>query len=143
MILAIASGSRIAKVFGTCSPMIIWNVVIRKNESGNAIAWMVISLSPRWNILLSPINCCAIRGSPTRHKASDAIVTPSWHADRYLSMCSRISLINIAFLFPCWISTSIWEPLTFTRANSAATKNQLINTIRSTKNIEIIRSLLI
>ncbi len=72
----------IASIFGTCSPTLMWAAV----TSANAIATEIATATP----CDRPPKIGSIRvataGSPRKPIPIEAIVIPTWHADRYSSI---------------------------------------------------------
>ena len=71
-------------------------------------------------------------GSPMKPMPSEAIVMPSWQADRYSSMWSIWCAARRAPFLPSSASSSIFVPRARTSANSAATKKPLAATSTAT-----------
>src|SRR4051794_16759928 len=74
----------------------------------------------------------AIAGSPRKPIPSEAIVMPSWHADRYSSMWSICRSTRLALRLPSSRSCSMRDSRVRTRGNSAATKTPFAATSTST-----------
>ena len=62
-------------------------------------------------------------GSPSQPRPRAVIVMPSWQAERYSSRLETTFLARTALRLPSAISWSMRVVLTFTIANSLATKN--------------------
>ena len=78
------SGLVIASIFGTCSPTLMWSPV----TSANAIATEIPTATPCEETPKISSISVAIAGSPRNPIPIDAIVIPTWHADRYSSIRS-------------------------------------------------------
>ena len=114
----------IAISFGTCSPAVMWSEV--------AIVKAIAKASAVATPCESPPNSGSIRlasaGSPRKPIPIEAIVIPSWQAERYSSMRSSWTSTRLARFEPSLASCSILPRLVRTSANSAATKTPLIST---------------
>ena len=76
----------------------------------------------------------ATAGSPIQPRPNDAKVIPNCDTDKYESkLCTKFDA-NLAFEVPSCTNESMRELLTFTIANSAATKKPFNNTKNITKN---------
>lgn len=111
----------IATVLGANSPTTTWTNVISRNArmveitcTDGPVIWIKENTGiNRWETVFSPIH----------PKTKERIVIPSWTVDKYSSKLESIFLAARALLFPSSTSWSIRVLLTFTIANSDATKN--------------------
>ena len=130
MLKAIFSELTIASDLGTNSPNTIWQPVIIENAIINAIeCW---ALGGKWNRLNIGINRRNTAGSPTHPRPKDDKVIPSWQADKYEFKSLTTIKVFLARLLPWSANVSILDFLTFTIANSVATKNPFKNTRKNT-----------
>ena len=81
---AVGSGLVMASIFGTCSPTLMWSPV----TSANAIATEIPTATPCERAPKIGSISVAIAGSPRNPIPIEAIVIPTWHADRYSSIRS-------------------------------------------------------
>src|ERR1035437_2668508 len=113
-----------AIVFGNCSAITTCNTV--KEPIAKTHATDGTNVCGNHDMLCSggPTSF-SMNGSPSAPKASEAMVMPSWDAERYglrsVTIC-RAALLRRGFSFAI---ISIWLGRTFTNANSAATNNAL------------------
>ncbi len=131
-------GLSIAIYFGSCSPMIIWSIVITINARGierECIRVVSIPIPKRLRKLV--INWVKVL-SQIQPRPRDARVIPICAADKYLSRLLWICWTRRACLLHCFTFTSICEARIFTIANSAATKNPLRKIRKAVINNQVI-----
>ena len=120
----------IARIFGTCSPTVMWSEVASVKASTNAIgaatAWLSGPSSTGSNRSTSA-------GSPRKPIPIEAIVIPTWQADSDSSIVSICSSACAAPASPSRASVSIRPLRVRTSANSAATKSPLRSTSRTSR----------
>ena len=108
--------------FGNCSPRSTCKKVTKANEIGTAIVcdvietFMVGNKTIIFSIILTTV------ASPTQPKAILAIVIPNWIAASISFILSTVSRAIFAVELPSLANCSNLVFLTFTRANSEATK---------------------
>ena len=115
----------------------MWSIVMMIKATTSDIV-----LSNSGAMVMSKISTNEIKiletiGSPIHPKARLEIVIPNCVAARYESKCVKMFLVKIADLLPACTLASNCDPLTFTIANSAATKKPLRRTKKSVIKIDI------
>src|SRR5262249_40554203 len=123
---ATPSGREMASSFGTCSPTEICSVVARMK----AIATESVTATPCEREPNAGLIRVACEGSIRAPMPIEAIVIPTWQADRYSSISASSESTIEARLLPWEASCSSRDRRDRTSANSAATKTPL-TTIRS------------
>jgi len=120
---------RIAIDLGISSPTITWSTVKEAMAVTNEMAEMTsrpMSLNSRMAGNKPPRmgpTMLSTSGSPRKPRASEAMVMPSWQAERNgsrLVMMRRVAAARSGFSL---VAISTWLGRTLTMANSAATKN--------------------
>src|SRR3954470_2030138 len=76
---------------------------------------------------------CASEGSPRKPMPIEAMVIPTWQADRYSSSCANSVSAGSAPLMPSFAITSIRDRRARTSANSAATNRPFSSTRRRSR----------
>ncbi len=79
---AVASARVIAMIFGTCSPIEMWSAVTNVNARATEIP--VATPCPTGPSITGSISC-ATAGSPRNPIPIEAMVIPTWAAERYSS----------------------------------------------------------
>ena len=126
---AVRSAWEIASIFGTCSPMLMWIAVTRaKAKIRESAAAAPCERPPKIGS-----RSFASEGSPRNPMPIEAIVIPTWQADRDSSILSSCSTTAAAPDSPSSASCSILPRRLRTSANSAATKKPLIATRTSSR----------
>ena len=95
---ALPSARVIAIIFGTCSPTVMCSEVASAKAIANASAVATPCESPPNSGSIS----YAIAGSPRKPIPIEAIVIPSWQAERYSSMRSSCTSTRLARFGPRW-----------------------------------------
>ena len=129
MFSAVPSALWMAHIFGACSPTVMWSMVMTANARMSATGCtqaLVATSKPAAEAAL--INSVATAGSASQPRIRLASVMPSWQAERYRSRCRSMAETVLARRFPPEAKDSIRPVRTFTKANSAATKNPLRRT---------------